>query len=164
MPDSATLTTPSGIARPTRSARSWSTSKVQQVALVDTDEGGADGEGGVELRLVVDLDEHGEAEIGGQGVELGELGGVEGGHDEQHGVGAHQAGVGDVAGVDGEVLAHHRQRRRGPGRAQVVGRPGEELLVGEHREAGRAPGLVGRGQRRRVEVGGAGRPSTATAA
>ena len=45
-----------------------------------------------------------------------QLGVVEGGDDEQHGVGAHQAGVADVARVDGEVLAQHRDGdgARGP--------------------------------------------------
>ena len=52
----------------------------------------------LQLRLVVDLDEHVEAELDGQVVELEQLEAVEGGDDQQHGVGAHQPGVGDVAG------------------------------------------------------------------
>ena len=48
---------------------------------------------------------------------------VEGGHDEQHRIGPHQAGIGDVGLVDREVLAQHRQARGLPGRGQVVRDP-----------------------------------------
>ena len=124
----------------------------QQVALVDADERGPGDEGALQLRLVVDLDEHVEADRGGQLVELDQLEVGERGDDEQHAVGAHQSGVGDVAGVDREVLAQHRERRGVARRAQVGDRPGEELGVGEHRQAGGTTVGVGAGERRRIEV------------
>ena len=87
-----------------------------EVALVDADQRRPGLEGDLQLRLVVDLDEHVEAELDGELVELDQLAPVERGGDQQHGVGAHQPGVGDVVGGDREVLAQHRQRRRRPGR------------------------------------------------
>ena len=68
-----------------------------QVPLVDADEGGADGEGPLELGLVVDLDQRVEADLDGEPVEAGQLVVVERGGDEQHAVGAHEAGVEHVA-------------------------------------------------------------------
>ena len=79
-----------------------------EVALVDADQIGLDSQRPLELGLVVDLDEHVEADLAGQLMEVGELGVVERGGDQQHAIGAHEAGVAHVAGVDGEVLAQHR--------------------------------------------------------
>ena len=62
---------------------------------------------------------------------------VERRHDQQDGVGAHEAGVGDVGLLHGEVLAQHGQARRLPGGGQVGGRSAEEVGVGQDREAGR---------------------------
>ena len=87
-----------------------------EVALVDADQRGAALQGDLQLRLVVDLDEHVEAELDGELVELDQLEAVERGGDQQHGVGAHQPGVGDVVRGDREVLAQHGQRGRRPGR------------------------------------------------
>ena len=83
-----------------------------EVALVDADERGPGGQRPLELGLVVDLDERVEPELGGQrrGSRASSLVGERGG-DEQHRVGAHQAGVADVGAGDGEVLAQHGQRR-----------------------------------------------------
>ena len=55
-------------------------------------------------------------------------------------------------------------RHRRPRPREVVGRPAEELHVGEHREAGRPTGLVAATRARRVEVDARGHPWTATAA
>ena len=52
--------------------------------------------GDLELGLVVDLDEHVEADLDGERVELDQLGRLERGGDQQHAVGAHQPGVDDV--------------------------------------------------------------------
>ena len=135
MPDSATLTTPSGIAAGHPHGAVVVDLERDEVALVDADERRPGVERLLQLRLVVHLDEDVEAELAGQLVELDQLERVEHGGDEQHGVGAHQPGVGDVAGIDGEVLAQHRERRRRAGRFEVGHRAAEELLVGEHREA-----------------------------
>ena len=89
---------------------------------------------------------------------------VEGGHDQQHGIGPHQPGVDDVGLVHGEVLAQHRAAPtpRGPP-ARSAGRPAEVLAVGQHRQAGRAPGhvLLGHqvGLQVRVEVALGRRPA-----
>jgi hypothetical protein len=84
---------------------------------------------------------------------------VEGGGDQQDGVGAHGAGFVDLIGIDHEVLAQHRQvrRRRGPP-AGIPARPGK-TAVGQHRQAGGAvlfvAGAISAGGSRRGS-----RPST----
>src|SRR5690606_17772708 len=55
-------------------------------------------------------------------------------------------------GVDGEILAQHRQRASGARLLQERITALEEVDVGQHRQAGRAAGLVGAGDGRRVEV------------
>ncbi len=125
-----------------------------QVALVHADEGGArGGQAPLELGLVVDLEQHIDPELHGQGVEVAQLGVVEGGDDEEHGVGAHGPGVRHVTRVDREVLAEHRQRDRGPRRLEVGRGSAEVGTVGEHGQAGRAALGVGPSGLRGVEVG-----------
>ena len=96
---------------PTRTARSVSTSKVTRSRWFTPMRSAPDRERPLELGLVVHLDEHVEAELAGEGVEVDELVVVEGRHDEQHGVGAHDPGAHHVPGIDREVLAEHGQRR-----------------------------------------------------
>ena len=62
--------------------------------------------------------------------------------DQQDGVGARRERLVDLVGVDDEVLAQDRQRRRLPGRAQVVERAAEARPVGEDRERRCAAALV----------------------
>ena len=81
------------MAAPTRTARAVVDLEGDEVALVHADEGGAGGERPLELGLVVHLDQGVEPELGGQVVEVAQLVVVEGGDDEQHGVGAHEPGV-----------------------------------------------------------------------
>ncbi len=144
---------PAGIASAIRAARSWSTSNVTRSRWLTPISVAPHSQGDLQLRLVVDLDEHVEAELDGERVELDQLDALEGGGDQQHGVGAHQPGVDDVERRHREVLAQHRQRRRGPGCLEVGRRAAEELLVGEHRQARRAAGGVLGGDAGRVEVG-----------
>ena len=132
MPDSATLTTESGTADAIRRARSWSTSNDARIALVDADEHRSGVERLLQLRLVVDLDEHVESHLAGELVHLHELERVEHSGDEQDRVRLHQPGVDDVAWIDCEVLAQHGQCRGGAGGLQIVDRPAEELLISEH--------------------------------
>ncbi len=118
-----------------------------EVAGVDADERGADVEGALHLGGVVDLDEDGEAEPAGLGVEVLERRLVETGDDEQHEVGAGGAGLPQLVGRDDEVLAQHRDGDLLAHDAQVVERAAEAALLGQHADDGRAPGLVLGGQR-----------------
>ena len=83
---------------------------------------------------------------------LDELERVEDGGDEQDRIRSHQPGVDHVARIDGEVLAQHGQCRRRAGGLEVGDRTAEELLVGEHGEAGGATDLVRRRQLGWIEM------------
>ncbi len=113
-----------------------------QVALVDPDQSRAGIERARELLLVVHLDQRGQAELVRQGSTRPELVVGQRGGDQQHGVGAHQAGVGHVGPLHGEVLAQHGQAGRLAGRSQVGDRPAEEVDVGQDRQAGGPAGDV----------------------
>jgi hypothetical protein len=102
----------------------------------------------------VHLDEGVQADVQRKRVQLGQLVVVEGGRDQQDGVGAHDAGVAHVSRRHGEVLAQHRQPCRGPGRPQVLRGAREELPVGEDRQAAGPAPLVGTRQGGGIEAGG----------
>ena len=124
-----------------------------QVAVVDADELGVERQRAVQLDLVVHLDQRVHPPFGG-GVEQVARGVVaDRGEDDQDAVGAPGAGLGDLVGLEHEVLAQHRQLRRGAGLDQVVRRALEARAVGEHRQAGGAAQLIGAGDLGRVEVG-----------
>ena len=118
----------------TRTARAGVDLEGEQVPLVDPDQRGARGQGPLRFALIVHLDQGVEPDRAGQRQELGELARRKSGRDEQDRVGAHAPGVEDVGAADGEVLAQHRQGGGGPGGHEVLGRPGEELPVGQHRQ------------------------------
>ncbi len=52
-------------------------------------------------------------------------------HDQQDGIGAHEACIAHVGGGHGEVLAQHGQRDSRPGRGEVGCRPAEMVHVGD---------------------------------
>ena len=108
-----------------RTARAWSTSNVTRSRWFTPTNVAPTDEGPLELGLVVHLDERVETDFVRERVKARELGVREGGRDEQHRVGAHRARVADVASVDREVLAQHRQLRRGASPDEVVWRPAE---------------------------------------
>ena len=58
----------------------------------------------------MDLDQNVESDLGSQAVQIGEFLGAEGSSDQQHTIGAHQAGIEYVTSIDGEILAQHRNR------------------------------------------------------
>ncbi len=88
------------------------------------------------------LDEHGEAEPAGLGVQPLEGGLVEPGDDEQDQVGAGGAGLPQLVAGDDEVLAQHRDGDLLAHGAEVVERAAEAALLGQHADDGRATGLV----------------------
>ena len=125
-----------------------------QAPAVDADDAGADRDGPLDLVLVVGLDQHGEAELERQRVQVGhQVVDGERGHDEQHRVGADAARFEHLDLVDHEVLAQRRERGRLARGLQVADRATEERIVGEHRQRGRSPGFVLPGRRLRIEVG-----------
>ena len=96
MPDSATATTSARDAGRQGTGALVVDREGAQVPLVDPDQPGPGAQGAVELLLVVHLDQGGQAERAGAGREAGQLVVVEGGGDQQHGVGPHEAGVDHV--------------------------------------------------------------------
>ena len=107
----------------------------------------------VEFGFVVDFDEHVHAEAERRRLDFRRRAVVERRHDDEDAVGAQRARFRDLVGLVHEILAQHRQCGRGARRDQVVRAALERRRVGQHREAGRAAGLVGARQRRRVEIG-----------
>ena len=77
--------------------------------------------------------------------------GLERGDDQQDAIRARGARLVHLVRVDREVLAQHRQPAGGARLFHVLERALEKLLVGQHRQAGRAVALVARGDRGRIE-------------
>ena len=77
---------------------------------------------------------------------------LQGGHDQQHRVGANRPGLDDLVGIHRKVLAQHRQLTGRAGLLQVGIRSLEEIHVGKHRQAGGAAALVAGGDLRRLEI------------
>ena len=153
-PDSAILTTPAGIWPTSRAAALPVDLEGVQIPLVDAHQLSADPDGPLELGLVVDLHESRHAELDGEPVQLRQLRSLENGHDEQHGIRAHDPGVEDVVRRDGEILAEHRQVDGGPGRLKIFWAAAEVGTVGKHRQAGRAARRVRPGDLGRIEIRG----------
>ena len=68
-------------------------------------------------------------------------------------VGAHRARLRHLIGLEHEILAQRRQRGGRARRGQKFRPALERRRVGQHRQAGRAAGLIGARQRRRIEIG-----------
>ena len=124
-----------------------------QVAVVDADEFGAEGEGAVELGFVVDFDEDGEAGPDGEIVEAAEAFVIEDGDDEEDGVGTPFDGFEDLAFVDDEVFAEEREGDGGADRAEVIEGALEIFFIREDGEAAGTGGLVFGGDTYGVKVG-----------
>ena len=100
----------------------------------------------------MDLDEHLDADVIGQRMQLDQFDGAERRCDEQHTIGAHQAGVAHIVSADREVFAQHRQRHCCACGLQVGNRAGEELFVSEHRQRCCTTSGIGLGKQRRIEI------------
>ena len=61
---------------------------------------------------------------------------VEGGDDEQNGVGAHRPRLVNLVGIDDEILTQHGQFAGSTRGLQIRRRPLKKLPVGQHRQAG----------------------------
>ena len=101
----------------------------------------------------MDFDQHVHAKRNRRVLEIAGGGVVECVHDDQDAVGAMGAGFHHLIGIEQKVLAQHRQIRCRARRHHEVEMALERGRVGQHREARRAAGLIGLGQRRRIEIG-----------
>ncbi len=142
MPDSATFTRSSGIEGRQPAEGVLVDLEGLEVAGVDADQLGAERDGALGLGLVVHLDQHRQAELAGQVVQAAQPVVVEGGHDEQHQVGAGGPGLEHLVGLDHEVLAQQRGVDGGAHGAQVVEAAAEAALLGEHADRGGPAGGV----------------------
>ena len=164
-PDSDTTVLPAGTSASSVVGALDVDAEVRQVAVVDPEHVGLDLERGLELALVVDLDERVEVErarLVQQALELVQL---ERGDDQQDRVGAGRGGLVELVGVDDEVLAQdgQRRRRRAPragrrasrakwnGSVRMRQRGGAAALVGAH-DLGDLGALADRPGRRRAPL------------
>ncbi len=120
-----------------------------EVAVVDAQEGvgaegeadgGADAEEGVHF---VDFDEGGEAEFGGEDLEVDHEGVGEDFGDEEDGVGAGGFGFVDLVGVDDEVFAEDGKGDGGLDLGDVFEFSVKVLFIGENGESIGAGGVIG---------------------
>ena len=111
-------------------------------------------EGPLDLALVVRLDEHREAELERERVEVGEEPVVgERSHDEQHRIRADAARLEHLDLVEHEVLAERGKRGRVARGLEIGDGSAEEGVVGEHGQRGRPARFVDTGRLLRIEVG-----------
>ena len=122
MPDSATSTRSPGHQRRQPAEGGRVDVEGLEVAGVDADQLGAEGDGPLGLRLVVHLDQHGQAELAGLVVQPVQVVVVERRDDQQRQVGTGRPGLEQLVAVDDEVLAQQRVCR--PPRAPRAGRRG----------------------------------------
>ena len=144
MPDSDTTIAPGGIADISLAVRSRSTEKSRRSRLLTPMISAPRAAARCELRRVVDLDEHVEAECGGGGVQLCQLLVAERRDDQQHGIGAGGERLVQLVDVDDEVLAQQRQPAGPTREEQVIERAAEVGLLGEDRRGDGAATLIGR--------------------
>src|SRR5580704_2390809 len=123
-----------------------------QVAVVDADEPRLQPQRAIELFFVVHFDERIHAEGGSGRFQLGCADIVDRGHDDQDAIGAVSARFGDLIRIVHEILAQHRQRHVGAGRAQVIEMALERRRIGQDRKAGGAACFISLGQGRRIEI------------
>jgi hypothetical protein len=84
-------------------------SERHEIALIDSDQIGAGGDGTVEFGFIVNLDKCIESDGVSQFQKRLELELIEGCGDEQDAIGPHDSGIADIASTYGEVLAQDRQ-------------------------------------------------------
>ena len=124
-----------------------------QVAVVDADHAGFQSRRAVQLGPVVYFDQHVHAKGLRRRLQLAGLRVGHRGHDDQDAVGLQRPRLGHLPGVVEEILAQAGQ----VGRVMCGGQIGIVALetggIGQHRQAGGPPGLIGAGQRGRVEIG-----------
>ena len=99
------------------------------------------------FHLVVHLDQSSIPASAGGGDEVGEGLVVEGGDDQEEGVGPDCPALPNLGRVDDEVLAEDGHANGRGGSLEVGGAPGEEFRFGEDRDGGRTACLVGGGER-----------------
>ena len=124
-----------------------STCEGLEVAGVDADQLGAQGDGPLGLGLVVHLDQHGQAQLAGLVVEPAQVVVAQCGDDQQGEVGARGSGLEELVALDDEVLAQDGCLDRRPHGSQVLEAATEPALLGQHADRG-SPALgVGPGER-----------------
>ena len=106
-----------------------------------------------QLALIVQLQQHRHAQFVRGALQRFELRGFQRGGNQQYGICAPSARLINLIIVDHKIFAQHRQRHCGFNLLQIIGRTLEILLIGEHRQAGRAGALIRKCDFHRVEIG-----------
>ncbi len=123
-----------------------------EIPVVDPDQAGADREGPIQLGLVVDLDQRGEAGRDGEFVQGLQTRVVEDRHDQENGVRAGLERLDDLAFIDEKVLPQQGPLDGGADDPEVFEGTLEEGFIRQDGEAGGARAVVGVGDLDGVEV------------
>ena len=140
IPDSATATTSGGIRAASAHARSWSTSNVRRSRWFTPTSAAPAASARASSASSCTSTSAARPSSSARAAQAASSSSVERGHDQEHGVGPHQAGIGDVGLLHGEVLAQDGQARG------LAGRPGRPST---RRRSRRRSAPTGRRRRRR---------------
>ena len=124
-----------------------------QVAVVDPHQRGFQHQRPVEFFAVMHFDQRIHAVMRGGILQLGGERVIDRGHDDQDAIGPPGAGLGHLIGVIEEILAQSGQGAGRAGGGQKLRRALKRRRIGEDREAGGPPGLIGLGEGGRVKIG-----------
>ena len=152
MPLSATTILSAGMSGFSRSQTSSEVSKVLRSRLLTPISRPSSASARWSSTLVVDLDQHVQAEVVRGLVERARGLVVDRRHDDEDAIGAPGARLQHLIGIEEEILAQDRQRRRRARLDQMLRVALERRRVGEHRQAGRAARLIAAGEPRRLEI------------
>ena len=125
-----------------------------EVAVVQADETGLGGEGGLQLALVVRFDQRLEAELARQTGEPGQLGGREDACQQQHEVGAGGPKDRQLALVDDELFGEDRDRHCSAHDPEIGDVAAEPVRLAQDGDRARAAGLVGAGECHGISTNG----------
>lgn len=130
----------------------------REVTVIHADDARAVIQGAAEFVLAMDLKERVESRRVGGGEKSGDLGVVQGTHDDQDGTGSGFHGLENLDRVDHEILPQAgqgwgRRPKVSRDRAEIVERSTKVLVVGQHGKGTRGGGLVALGLSHGRDVG-----------
>ncbi len=101
-----------------------------QIAVINANQRGCEPQRALQFCTIVHFHQYRHAQAVGNGFQLGHLGIVQTGGNQQNGIGAYRARFIDLVGVDDEVFAQHGQMAAGARLLQIIVAALEELPIG----------------------------------